>query len=983
MKAIVDPEKFRRPSLNLIIAEDHPQWAERLKDLATIIRSWSLCKTEQFNFDCQVCVTVESFKRAVRICLDGGELVYATLDLEMPMYDSEVEEAEKSGRRPMAYENAGEVMVDWCLELQRADHDVRQRLEFCLISGHKHLLEELEKSDLDPDLKEQEVKRINKILLDKDSPGELRINDLAGDIKNLVHRHLSFCTYPNPQAQHVDETVVVWFGGQDRLLGLVDQISGEEKPGVYLIFSDAAGYEIDWVHLCCHLRGVELTDFDAGRPPDLDWDHLFEDPPVALLVRNIDKARQSGCDIARFLTEDRFFRKCEENNSIAFFQFPFFETQLSVSRKLEEKIEEPILQSCLKHVYHQDPPFSPGVSFAFKQDAKIITFGSYAGLREMRAIRNAISFQFLECKRQIDDPELVIDRELFDVLSEIPWYEEGGFEGLRHCIKRAFQNFARDPERTHTLTARSFPRLVTKKFDGELGYVVRGKRLFHTLESRGADVEGEESENARQALANLENLGDLYSDLIGFFDLSDRLSAPFHRTEFLELRTQESNALGKAKDFLDRLFGSPDALREQIDEFRHHVDSPLWRDYYPTLETEGWAAVENINFSWPFTQLHLPASLHDYLRLNKVNPTIHREIGTYLQLYPDLEARWLEAERERRRVSKEIYRKVVYGDQAKKYAAEAHTQPVLRNLAHYGEEVVFPPFSRILRSLVVFDCSLAICENHFGFADRVFKDGQYLRRFLGQAEPDACMDYLKIYLETLRRRSDRDQSIFHRWVEDWNSGSRRGDAFQMVVQLARLAGSKEYRLPVRDRETLSKIGEDRTPAFVQIISFVKILLERNVDAESSSFERDHCEKLTEMLRRILATTTERYRLGTITDQGASLELWGFGDNVEVLESGKWENLHPPEREGRLLLFKEEGRDEESRYVAHFPIDDLIRIRQGKGSLWAYGTSGKWMNLTFFEDSDEESELEVKSQNWLPDTTGDQFSRSRRVTHDFG
>src|SRR3954465_3117877 len=218
-------ENFGRPVLNLVIAEDEVFWSEKLTMLAEHLRQWCLCQAGQFELKVNVCVSVEAFKDLVESRLAAKELIYATLDLAMPLLASD--------DRNRFSEQAGREMVRWCLEQKK----LGKCLEFCLVSAREALVETLYRES--SELESQRVKKIYKSEIEGWPAVQTRLLDMIKDIENFVRCHLTFCTVNQPGSS---ETVPIWFGGEEslvRLLGRADRIAAAKEAGVYIVLADA------------------------------------------------------------------------------------------------------------------------------------------------------------------------------------------------------------------------------------------------------------------------------------------------------------------------------------------------------------------------------------------------------------------------------------------------------------------------------------------------------------------------------------------------------------------------------------------------------------------------------------------------------------------------------------------------------------------------------------------------------------------------
>lgn len=958
-------EAFAKPVLHLVIAEDEEIWSERLKALEEPLREWSLSKTGQFIVEVHTCRSVEAFKSLVSSHLTAKELVYATLDLGMPLLEGDDRFSEQ----------AGQEMVFWCLEQKRKG----ECLEFCLVSARESFVDMLYRQS--PELERQRVKRIYKSELGSWPAAEAQMLHMVDDIQGFVRRHMSFCTFKLPGS---NERVPIWFGSEEPLVGLLsraNRIASSKEAGIYILLSDAGGYEIDWVRLCCELRGLQLKDLDIRvTTPELqpEWRDPFDHPPEALLVRNLDFARNQGCDIAPLLKE-KFFEEVERRNSLVFFQFPRFQTQLDVLNRLDEDIELPILNACLAHIDVQQ-----GIGFSFESHRRIITFPPYENLQSLGVIHKTIQFQVSEASRQLDCQGVEIDPELKEVLAEIPWDRMGGLQKLRGLIRSACKSFVAGKCSDEFLTKESFKgdRIVSEEFDGELGFVVRGRRLYDLLENRRTSPRMERwgvPSDPEQALENLEMLWELYDGLDRLNLLSERVREKLGRLpsepDFAE---EEFKALHDAWSFLDKLFESPVGLRKRIERFRSHKADRSWRSYYPLLETKSSkAAVENIRFSWPFTRLPLHPAVAAYLLTNRVRALIHREINEYLERYPDLAVDWEQVEKTRDQLFEAIMQREEEREAAELYARERHSQPVLVHLVpQMNQEEPRSPFAKILASFLTFNSFVALAEHYYVFDSTVIGNKEVLRKVLSErVELGPMVGLLCEYTHKLRSSGRIEKSVFRRWQIDWATAGQQQDAIRLTRQITKAILDSKYRDSVsqEDRSLFHELSDPegmgqpyKLGSLLRLFLLIRNGFYKNAGGD---FESEYGKKLRDLIRRLIVSTTEACRIGRVTEEGTAIDLWSkehidYSERISLAVTGKrWR--------GRLVLAKElaSGTGEIEGYEVLFPIDELIRVRRDRGSVWAYyKNKSVWTNLTHVEGSVEEPSLSVQSvegRKWFP------------------
>lgn len=967
---IENPANPRRPQLHILITEDETHWIDRIRVIADHLKNWSFYRSGQFNLQVYDCRSVQEFKETAARSLESGALTYTTIDLNMPVFSDDT----------VANDRAGEMMITWCLDQRESDPDVARRLEFCLISGMDGILDRIDTIPKGEELKKQRVKRIHKHSIDEEGHGNLKLIDISADIKDFLLRNIQICSYIDPSLGRTSARIPIWFSDRQPLIGLLakaDQIANATEPGVYLMFSDAAGYEVDWVHLCCNLRNLRLSVCDIRRTDAAtdNWDWCFRDPPQALLVRNVEYANLRHCNLEPFLVGGDFFKKVRENNSLVFFQFPFFETQLGVSQRLDEEIEQPVLNACLRHIYSEGPPFPPGIGFAFKSHQCIVTFPSYKLLREQGVLRHSILLQAGQSSEQMGCNGVGIDHEIFAVISEIDWNKHQGLQALRQIINAAYQNFAASTSRGNAIGIDNFTgTVVEKQFHGELGLQVRGRLLYRLLEERTPLITPEDLDVAaggvesRKALAHLETLYRIYDGLDRLIELRNDLG--FVKTS-KHFSVQDYDALHEAKRFLELLFGTPQALRRQLAEFRANIHQSGWRHFYPLLETrQGWAAVENIRFSWPFTRLHLHPAVHAYLKQNGVGPLIHREIDEYLDRHQDLKSEWYAIEEKRIALKQLLLEREKQRENALEHAHSSHTRPVLIHLEQdEAEDEPWVSLADLVETFFRFEIFAAACEDHYFFRSLPGAHRRLLQELLQGGGTRLAGPYLCAYVEALRREGQLNNSIFCNWSDEWAGAGNQSDAVRLAQELARLIAdvhrpilanwSNELALV----DKITKLGNEGRGCCVEAVLGL-LYLGGRLSAEHGDAIEEELLDCKDLMRRMITATNDPHRLGVVDASGTSIELW-CKDKGSQPEPADLLDRRPSEWAQRLVIAKESPAASDS-YEALFPIDECIRLRPQRASLWAMETPEKWRNVTLYPDHDEENTLAPAEQPWLPD-----------------
>lgn len=979
------PAALTALELYVLIAEDEPFWEERIREVIRPIEKWPFYDN-QFRLRFEHCPSVAAFKRSADRCLAGGAIVYATLDLAIPIEEDD----------DIPADDAGERMIAWCLDWQKRHSGEAHRLDICLISGRESLLARIEQSAQANQLKE--AKRIRKDSLERDDIEQRRISD---DIHDCVRQNLGVCIFREPRPDRT-RSQPIWIGHRGPLLDLLhraDRIVSDDVAGIHLLFADAAGYEVDWTRLVTELHpGVTALDvFDVLRTQGKfdRWEDHFNnaEPHRALLVRNIGFAHDQRCDLTTMLGR-WFFDRVRDEKLLVFLHFPFLETHMAVSKRLNEAIEQPTLDACLTEVYGSAPPYSQGIGFAYPPHERIVVFPRYQDLKELGVIRQTIRCQAAASAQMLGCPLVGIDQEVFEVLAEIDWSNEidktTGLDGLgvlRHVIERACRSYAGGNPLEEAISIEHFHGTVVHQvYHGETGFRRRGHFLYRLLE-RGETCTalGEiniqcADDEARHAIATLETLYLLYDGLNRLVELRNLLEYTSIGPEFTAL---EFEALQQAEKFMGSIFGSPKELRKRIDKLRGEAaKSTNWRHAFPRLETHtGRAAIENIRFSWPFTRLKLHPALDEYLRFNKINALILYDMDKFLASYSDLRKRWDETEHARREIIAELWQREEEQAAATAHARNSHARPILRHLdKREGTERTRLPISRLVDMFFHFESLVAICESSHLHRDLLTEHRALAQAILTRSDAvGERAEFVWSYIEALRRDGRLAKSIFRGWEGEMNA-AELNDAIRLVAHVAEAVRKLWLQLGKSEPALLRDLASsERTTCTTE----QALQLLREVGTLAGEVEEvDHLRRdLESLLRLFLRSIYEPHRVGTVDARGEEILLWrkepDRRNEPAVLVSPQ------PLLRHRLVIAREgAGALAHAGYVALFPIDDLIRIRPGHGSLWGMASPECWHDLSRFpEHRDEKDTLDPRDQDWLPDPEQVvQSSLWRKVVH---
>jgi hypothetical protein len=962
------PSEFTRPTLNLVITDDEPFWAAFLQRFfVEQMQAWGLQRTNQFVFKCEVCSTVNAARARLGELLrqptdpdtGGRNLVYATLDLQLPLDEGD---APDTGH--------GLDLLAWCIANKVST------FEFCLISASSEVLDRIYREHvLGEQLHRSGVKRVYKNTIKSgDETDQLVLEKIWPDLRDFVRRHVRHCVVrkgPGDATTEHPEMRLVWFGGDpslSRLLYHADALGSRSNGGVYLIFSDAGGYETDWFRLICQMRGLEAVFRGLGTPEQTNWDAELRDPPPALMINQISSAADNDYDLAGALERHDFFGRARERGSLVFFQFPFLDSRLSIDSRLD-RMELQALWKCQQEVYGRVKyGDDPGTGFALPEHPHVFPFPSYETIKQAGVVRRMITFHSRQCQQLLGLPGVTIDPEVTEVLAEMPW-DELGLSALRNAIDRAYRDFPRAGGGKPVIGVTCFPdgkRVpVRRTFENDLGFRVRGKRLYHLLASAAAQ-RPEPERSAPDGVRFLEALRAIH-EVFDHLRRLDRLKDQLSPTGLLfteDFQPEDYAALANAYSFLNSLFESPDRLLAQIDAYEAHAASPDWASHFPCLQDRAdWLTVsETTRFQWPLARFPLHWAVDAYLQHNGIFWEIHTDVQKVLQRFPRIAAQWRELELRRSQLLADLYAGEEQRRRAERAMLRLEAQPVVLHVdpTVTGDERLLAGSGRMLQALVFFNAYLAVCENHYRFGGR-FAPRSAVTTALAQPELGPSISLLRAYFKRLKGR--QAESVFRHWGGDWASARGQSDALRLASHLAeRILSRYQASLVADDKRALEKLNSSQTGCpGVDLLDALRVLRNTFDKPFDPSFWDAHRADLYDLVRRFVAATSpEAYRLGCLDESGRVVVLWSRR-GPERRETVPL-NEGPPRAPDRLYVLEQEG----GAYRPLFPVGDLMCLRPGRGSLWVYYSGGRWRNLTSLPGSEEEGQLvEGDANPWLP------------------
>jgi hypothetical protein len=944
---------YQLPTLHILIAEDSLAWYEELTSfLKARAEHWPMAapSTKQVEFKFHPCCpTAQSFKETARELLKKNQRVFAALDLQMPITQDEDEDPQ-----------AGYNMTQWCLDHEKEQEWDHRQLKLCLMSKYGAKLD-----GINLEQKRTFQQRGITSIYKKATDPELEMKKAWDVIQAFILAQIRYCVFPVELQIGHTETQSLWFPGheyQSRHLADLERISASTEGGLYLLFSDTEGYDVDWFHLCCHLRRVKgkVLDFRLIRPDNDPWEADLDDPGKALLIRRSNEAQ---INVREALRSHQLLRKASESGTdrLVFIQFPLFETVRNLEMLLSDDDRE-LLNDCVRILYDNDLDHLPrGINFILPENDNVLTFPSYEKILEPSGvIRDTIS-HYSSLRADKDKLEgVVLDPEIAAVMNKITGTERQGLDIMRTSIREAYNRVAgrKNRPKKYRIVVNDFSdiRPIARVFDSELGIRIRARWLFDDLNAKGVPRQPPSvSEDGAAALRALEEIHDDYVRLAAQMNLQKRLPD----LKWAKADWEKFQALEKVFDFLQDLCDSPQKWRELISEFRPHADKPHWEDYFPSLlKRRSWPL--DLPFSWPH-EIRLHSAVIQYLEDSGVDFKIWADPDARIKEHDDLKEQWQLVEHKRRELAEEGNAREFARQSAFTFVREHHGQPVVALLVAPPGNAP-PDLTRVIQSLIFFNAYVAICEAHTVFQKQEPPwEKKDLRAKLKSPEAGNSINLLCIYLQWLKNDKEERQrkSVFKNWCGEWLQDSKHAD-------LLRLSGKLASGI-LKDFPDVDVLNEYHTNQLQRIIDLAKnkdrqsfsveMALEmlgtiRNVYNKGNSKWLAFAADLLDFVRRFLAATSDPLlRIGWRGADEKVIHLW---------ERSKPKlNIH----RGEVWLFKTVKEDAH----ALFPIDDLIRLSEKCDSVWCYYTSGNvWLPLTA-EAPDGRPQLVGNAKTpWLPD-----------------
>ena len=955
--------------------------------------------TGQFILVVHVAGTIRNFQEFVKDRLLNGEMVYATLDLGMPLDDGETP-TEENGLK----------MLSWCLELPEQYPDrpnLSRSFEFCIISDKENLLDELSRGTRFLEhFRRRKIRKVSKTVGDG-------IEVMIPDIREFAMRHIHFATFPS--VTYKNEHQSIWFDPREtpaRLLVIANKIAMEKKEGgLHLLFADTAGYEEDWFRLFCHLRGVDpvVKDFwqQSETPPE-NWDLAFANPPPAIFINHMEYAKAGVFDAEQLILKSGLLAAAAAERCFVFLCFPFLETQLDYDT-LKGKysgVLYRILAEALIQAGHPNPQQGIGFAFEIGTRHRLIPFPCYENvLKKELVLKKTIEFETQQHKER-SGVVADLDPELVEFLAEYPWNEhKTGLVGLHLNLWRGYKEFGEK----HPPGSTKSPAFVTEsylpdainirmEFDRELGFRVRTRWLYQHLRERGprnlTESDSSDKSAAQAALAALEEILDLFRRIKRWGDLRQALDN-LKETGAVNLKVflmPEAIGLNIVLGFLNSVFEDPETLERKIDHFRPHINSDRWQSMFPGLDrhSNDWLKVfEGIKITWP-PELPHHRSIITYLAHSKLDYRVLTDWDDVLERNLDLKKEYDALNLARTKLIMDLSNR-----EAKRFAAikamyHADMPPVATFLQEDTKAPSAGSYTKVLRSLLHFQAFLALCENYYMFSgsDELCSKGT-AKQMIDLPALGTAQTLLTNYVEKLGKVKDAatgesrlSKSILHKWhrkwaTEKWLIDGGPSDAVRVVVGIVQELHEKfPQRFPSapEDKDDLFNVIARKKPggeSFLigEFLEFAVALRNRfskeaSEGADASGDSDDQWSSIApetwNLLRQFVASVSVPMRIG-IVEEGR-VRSWqstrGHAPSEELPPI-------PDGASGEIWVYAPSsiGNPEgKPVFVPAFRIDSVIRIRPDDGVMFGVYNKKEWRALVATAN---DAELAFGSCDWLP------------------
>ena len=150
-------------------------------------------------------------------------------------------------------------LVQKCFQFKNEKEESSERFEFCILTGSLQRLEELaDRGTIDAELKHWGVKRIM-----KEHPDEGSLDGVVQDLKALVRKNFTYCTYPVNLGAGKQELHALWFGKHQMLIKLLetaDKLAEKKTIGLHLLFTETTGFRKRLVSFFLSTTGRQAKD---------------------------------------------------------------------------------------------------------------------------------------------------------------------------------------------------------------------------------------------------------------------------------------------------------------------------------------------------------------------------------------------------------------------------------------------------------------------------------------------------------------------------------------------------------------------------------------------------------------------------------------------------------------------------------------------------------------------------------------------------
>lgn len=311
--------------------------------------------------------------------------------------------------------------------------------------------------------------------------------------------------------------------------------------------------------------------------------------------------------------------------------------------------------------------------------------------------------------------------------------------------------------------------------------------------------------------------------------------------------------------------------------------------------------------------------------------------------WPDLKSEWAQLEENQRKLVQEVNDRDAQRRAAERYVREVHAQPVVAHLEPMRDgKGRGAAFTEHLKSLVMFNAWLAMCENKYCF-NSLYWNVDHIRKVLVGSDIGVCIEFLGNYLKELAAAGTMERSVFSHWTGDWptkREDRRQTDALRLQGDLAKaiLAGYRD-RLTKAEQDSFRLMADNAKVHRIESAAFLDMLrVIRNLFAKVEAWEfwdEFHAD-IYDLMRRFVAATTHEFHFGTVDEHTRRVGLW-TRSGIEEFDLAAL-----PKRADKKVWVIIGDR---STYQPLFPIHDLIFFHNEIKHMVLGYSHGKWDDLS--------------------------------------